>query len=305
MSIDRPTSRLALAIGRLRRNRRAAPRAFALPLVIILSLAASLAVVVLLDRQSAATLTVRRQVDAYHAHHISFGMREMVSKWLRQFRGVIDENLDSDGLAFSLQLSGGHKVNVYMEDAQGLALSDASQFVGRRREIIEFMSGYIQTTANPEDVDKLLRPVGPGMISVVGAPREVLVALASAIVEPDQVTTVVDALETMARGSGGTSLTLGTDPAGTDGASASSSTRISRAGTNAALADLNISDDAKRELIAMTTTRPTLYRVVCVEEDSSGPLWRAGGFMEIESNRSSEVFEQGGPFLTWEQLPLD
>lgn len=283
-------------------------RAFALPLVIVLALAASLAVVVLLERQSTATLTVRRQVDAYHSHHISFGMREMVSKWLRQFRGAVEDNLDSNGRAFSLQLPGGNTVSVYIEDAQGLALSDPTQFVGRRREIVEFMSGYIQTRSRPEDVDKLLRPVGPEKICVTTAPRDVLVALASAIVSEGEVPVVVQALESIASGrdnTNGGGTTLGTDPAGVDGASGASSTRIARNGTNAALADLNISEDAKRELIQMTTTRPVLYRVVCVEEDSRGPLWRAGGFMEIDSTSSSDVFDQGGPFLTWEQLPLE
>lgn len=283
-------------------------RAFALPLVIVLALAASLAVVVLLERQSTATLTVRRQIDAYHSHHISFGMREMVSKWLRQFRGSVEDNLDSDGRAFSLQLPGGNTVSVYIEDAQGLALSDPSQFVGRRREILEFMSGYIQTRSRPEDVDKLLRPVGPDMICVTTAPREVLVALASAIVSEGEVPIVVDALESIANGtdsSSGGGTTLGSDPAGIDGVSGASSSRVARNGTNAVLADLNISDDAKRELIAMTTTRPTLYRVVCVEEDSRGPLWRAGGFMEINNTATSDVFDQGGPFLSWEQLPLE
>lgn len=282
--------------------------AFALPLVIVLALAASLAVVVLLERQSTATLTVRRQIDAYHSHHISFGMREMVSKWLRQFRGSVEDNLDSDGRAFSLQLPGGNTVSVYIEDAQGLALSDPSQFVGRRREILEFMSGYIQTRSHPEDVDKLLRPVGPDMICVTTAPREVLVALASAVVAEDEVPAVVQALESIAGGrdsTNGGGTTLGSDPAGVGGASGASSTRIARNGTNAAIADLSISDGAKRELIAMTTTRPTLYRVVCVEEDSRGPLWRAGGFMEIDTSSTSDVFDQGGPFLTWEQLPLE
>jgi hypothetical protein len=69
--------------------------------------------------------------------------------------------------------------------------------------------------------------------------------------------------------------------------------------------ELNIPDQAKRELIALTTTRPTLWRVVCVEEDSIGPLWRAGGFMDLQPGRTNSTYDQGGAFLTWEQLPID
>ena len=276
-----------------RTSPRARRRAFALPLVILLTLVGAFAVAILLDRQSAATLTVRRHVDSYHEHHIAFGMREMVSRWLRQVRGGILENLDPDSRAFSLVLPSGHKVNVYFQDAQGLAPSDTSQLTGRRREIADFMKAYLETFANPDDMDALFRPAGPSTICVTSAPRPVLVALAAACVEPDQVEQVVQALESMA--SGTSSLF-----AGDAGASSAP------AATNAVLADLDISDQAKRELVAMTTTIPALWRVVCEEDDSRGPLWRAGGLMDLSGRAAgSTTYDQGGPFLTWEQLPLD
>lgn len=279
-----------------------------------------MAVVVLLDRQSAASLTVRRHIDAYHSHHIAFGMREMITKWTRQVRGNIQQGLDSDGLAFTMQLPGGNQVRVYFADAQGLALADTSQFTGRRREILDFMKAYVQVYAEPEDVPDMLRPAGPGVINVTSAPRMVLEALASACVEPDQVEMVVQTLMNLSAASAlGTAEGFGAPPlpgalGGTDGGSfrsggrslAETSGNTSAINIAAALADLNIPEEAQAELVGMTTTTSTLWQVVCVEEDARGPLWRAGGLFDATSgSRESATFDQGGPFLTWESLPLE
>lgn len=288
-----------------------------------------MAVVVLLDRQSAASLTVRRHIDAYHSHHIAFGMREMITKWTRQVRGNIQDGLDSDGLAFTMQLPGGNQVRVYFADAQGLALADTSQFTGRRREILDFMKAYVQVYADPQDVPDLLRPAGPGVINITTAPRVVLEALASACVEPDQVEQVVQTLMNLSAAStfgsaegfgvpplpgatgggaggegGGAFRAGGRSSAGAGGAGGGGAT--SAINIAAALADLNISEDAQTEIAGMTTATSTLWQVVCVEEDARGPLWRAGGLFDASSgSRESATFDQGGPFLTWESLPLD
>lgn len=289
-------------------------------MVILLALAGSLAVVVLLDRQGASTASVRRQIDAYNNHHIAFGMREMISKWLRQFRGTLRDNLDQDGFAFALNLPGGNSVRVYMEDGQGLALSDTSNFTGRRKEILDFVSAYVQLNAQPEEVENLLRPAGPGVISLNTAPRAVLEALAAACVQPDQVQHVADTLASIGRagaaeaapsgaGGGGGILGegLGAVPAlnSNGGGASGASVGTGSGAINSSIMELNIPDQAKRELIALTTTRPTLWRVVCVEEDSIGPLWRAGGFMDLQPGRTNSTYDQGGAFLTWEQLPID
>lgn len=256
-----------------------------MPLVLILALAGSLIIAILLERQGSASLSVRRQLDAYQFHHVSGGMREMIARWMKLARGPIESNLDDDGRAFMLQLPGGYSVDVYMEDGQGGALTDTSQLVGRRRQIAEYMRAYVETFGDPDEFDVSLRPAGPAVISVASAPRIVLEALASACVEPDQVQQVVDTLLAIAA--------QHAEP----GYVHSSSPQIS-------LADLRIDSVARQEIESMITTSPSIFRIICVERAPGGRAnWRAGGLMDVASTRSVAAYDQGGPFLTWEDLP--
>lgn len=268
------------------RQRRSHP-AFALPLVLILALTGSLAVAVLLERQGSATLSVKRQLDAYQSHHVSSGMREMIARWIKLMRGSLPDNLDADGRAFTLELPRGYTVDVYMEDGQGAAVTDATQLIGRRREIAEFMRAYVEATAKPEELDIALRSAGPGVVSVVTAPPIVLEALASACVEPEQVQSVVDALTRI-------------------GAEAARPDLVQATSAGSPLTDLSIDSRARTEIEAMITTSPTIYRVVCVERAPGGRVtWRAGGLMDLGAVRNQTAYDQGGPFLTWEDLPIE
>lgn len=260
--------------------------AFALPLVLLLALAGSLAVAVLLERQSTASLSVKRHLDAYQFHHVSAGMREMTTRWLKTIRGSLSESLEADGRAFTLQLPGGYRVDVYAEDGQGAALSDVSQLSGRRREIAEYVREYVKAYAKPEELDDALRPAGPAVISVASAPRIVLEGLAAACVEPDQVPAVVEALERLALQTSRPDLIQATD-------------------ATSPLADLGLEPRARTELETLITTSPSVYRVVCVERGPAGrATWRAGGLMDMAAPRSTAAYDQGGPFLTWEDLPV-
>jgi len=50
---------------------------------------------------------------------------------------------------------------------------------------------------------------------------------------------------------------------------------------------------------------PTLYRVTAEVKSSSGRvLEKARGLMEVNEGRN-DPFNQNGPFLTWESVPLE
>lgn len=312
------------------------PRAFALPLVILLTLIVSLAVAVLMQRNGVAFLAARRQADGYINHHAGLGMREMVSRWLTTVRGRLKESIEDDGFVFSLELPEGTRVDVFMDDAQGTALARADAFTGRRREIVEMMNAYldlveestqlaasstqpasragshaakssrhannakesragrVHTTGlagssssqpTPDGAD-LRRMYGPSEISIKTAPREVLEALASAVTDPKRAKDVADAL-----------IRKRDDQTGTRDLPVDEVTRILR--------EIGLDDDELHEINAMIVYTPTLYRVTAEIKGSGGRLIeKARGLMIVDEGHN-DPFNQNGPFLTWETVPLE
>jgi hypothetical protein len=311
MTKRRPT------ISRGKPNRR---RAFALPLVILLTLIVSLAVAILMQRNSIGYLAARRQADGYIDHHAGLGMREMVSRWLTTVRGRLNESLEDDGFAFSLELPGGDRVDVFLDDAQGAALARTDMLTGRRREIVEMMNAYLdlmesegvldeaQRTAldkglknkdsfamrqrthgkagEPIEELPMRRMYGPSEVSIKSASREVLEALASAITEPKKAIKVADALVQRRE-----------DQTGTRELAVDEVTRTLR--------ELGIEDEEMHEISSMLVYAPTLFRVTAEVRGSGGQLLeKAVGLMEVQEGRN-DPFNQNGPFLTWEAVPIE
>ncbi len=162
---------------RVRRDARA--RAFALPLVIMLALVASVLIAAMLDRQSGQRLTIARQVRSYQDTHFSRGVREILDKWLGSMANrSIRDLLAADSKAIDIELGDGTTIAVYMYDAQaslrinlaGLTSDDAADLGGILTQLRE--------TLGAGDVARLTRRDGPAAISVLSAPVELLTALA-------------------------------------------------------------------------------------------------------------------------------
>src|SRR5262249_23640476 len=64
-----------------RRGREHRP-AFALPMVVLLTLVAAVTLTVILERQAADALTVRRQIGNYEAQHVARGLGEILETWV-------------------------------------------------------------------------------------------------------------------------------------------------------------------------------------------------------------------------------
>ena len=166
-------SRLQLLRARLTRAR----RAFALPLVVLLLLVGGLTVGLLLERHGVSYRAIVRNVDDYKNHHRAAGIKECILRWLDTAHGRVDQSLDADGLAFTMDVSGEGHIDVFLFDAQGSTLSDPAALSGRRREIVEDIKFLIESVPAEQRPNNLFRPVGPPEISLNTAPDLLIKAL--------------------------------------------------------------------------------------------------------------------------------
>lgn len=314
---------------RSRKSSRTDPsrRGFAMVLVVLLTLVVGLGIAILFQRHGVASLAARRQADDYIARHAGLGMRELISRWLSTVRGKVADSIEGDGFAFTLEFSDGQRIDVYMRDAQGTSLADTSALTGRRREIVELMKFYLEQTPL-EDQQHLLRRHGPSEICIASAPPEVLLALAQAIVGPERAEDVAEALSE--RRDERFDRREGTDSGSNIAAESAAAEAIERATGGASpgggangrggmnshglasvdqvlrvLSEENVDPGKIAEFRAMLVAAPTLWFVTAELKGVGGKVVdRAGGLIELEAGRT-DPFNQNGPFLTWETLPLD
>lgn len=159
-------------------------RAFALPLVIIVALVASLAIGLVLTRHGTSHIAVERQISTYRNHHRHMGIQELIDRWLATTRGSVRERLGDGGLAFELALPGGTNMRVFLEDGQGTVLEDLRSLHGpetryARRALTLLDAAPI--TRTDEGARLVLREHGPARLSVHTARSEVIDAMSQAI----------------------------------------------------------------------------------------------------------------------------
>lgn len=107
--------------------------AFALPLVLMVSLALAVLITVLLERFGAQTRSVAAITRSYEAHHVGRGIHQLFEAWLRlTTSNKISNKLGENGLALTARLSEGLTANangpetlrLYLDDAQGAILTE-------------------------------------------------------------------------------------------------------------------------------------------------------------------------------------
>ena len=310
-------SRLQLLRARLTRAR----RAFALPLVVLLLLVGGLTVGLLLERHGVSYRAIVRNVDDYKNHHRAAGIKECILRWLDTAHGRVDQSLDADGLAFTMDVSGEGHIDVFLFDAQGSTLSDPAALSGRRREIVEDIKFLIESVPAEQRPNNLFRPVGPPEISLNTAPDLLIKALCLAIIgEPEKANqaaiAIFDKRSTLGLGAD-SQPDLGRNAAAS-GLSGSKSTGLN-AGTGAtgatgappaganiadALRDIQITERQRKEIASMLVVQPTLYECIVETRNSSNVLLnKSTGLYKLDESHS-DTFKQGG-FLTWDALPLE
>lgn len=257
-------------------------RGFALPLVVLLAFVASLALVVLLERRAVSQRIAARQIAQYSGHHRAAGIKEMINRWLSTTRNRVGESISAGGHAFSMELPSGEVIEVSFSDGQGAAMIDDSAVSGDRRDLIRAMRDHLESLP-PILTDGVTRSVGPAEISLQVAPAIVIEALVVATVEPQRVPRAVEAILT--RRSAGL---------------------LHRDRLPEALTDAGLNEDERDELLSMLVEAPTLWRVQADVVDRSGRIVsRSVGLMEWSIESRSDAFNQSGPFLTWEEVPVD
>jgi hypothetical protein len=260
-------------------------RGFALPLVILLALVVGIMAAVMLDRQSAQSLTVQRELNQYRDHHFSSGVREVVGQWTDQLSGQpIDKLVQDDGHILDIQLADGGFMSVYMFDGQGSALTDPTGLIDQDRTDAQGILEALAPLVGDSPPASLFRTVGPVKISAMTAAPEVLEAVAN-----------------YAAGSGRV------------GRRFSESIVKARTQNNAVVqSDIQTAESAadltaeQRQIAErLLALKPDLWNMVIdvYPQGSTAPTIRYGGRWSPGNGRTT--LNTLGKFLSWEELPLD
>lgn len=159
--------------------------AFALPMVLVLTLVAGLVVVVALTRYTSDVYSLRRQLDSYSEHHLSQGIQEALNVWVAAngTRPVEEFISEEDGHAFDLLVGGSVSVRFSLRDAQGEMLSRLDGLDAESSLLVAEVLDVLAANAG-ENAPRFVRREGPSMVSVKSAPIEVLYAIAEVTVGP-------------------------------------------------------------------------------------------------------------------------
>jgi len=260
-------------------------RAFALPMVIVLSLIAGIMAAVILERQSAQTLTATREFEGYRSRHLERGVREVVGQWTDTLVGQsLDKMLDPDGHALDIQTVDGGLISIFIFDGQGSILTDPAGLSDNDRNelggVLTELSAI--TSGNPDPM--ILRPVGPIPVSLKTASPEVLEAIVRHAGARSPRQFVDGVLRTRAA---------------QDITESDLQTILNRAEL----------DPPQRQLLSsLVTIHPTLVQMVIDVYDpgASEPSLRFGGRVDLGASGQSSggMIQSLGKFLTWEELPV-
>jgi hypothetical protein len=162
------------------------PRAFALPIVLMVSLALAVLITVLLERFAGQTRSVAAITRSYEAHHVGKGIHQLFEAWLRaSASNKIATKLGENGLALTARLSEGLTANangqetlrLYLDDAQGSILTEVGSLAAEDVALAESIilaardidgSGADPRTINPETA-VAKRTLGPLAVSIKSA----------------------------------------------------------------------------------------------------------------------------------------
>ncbi|MEO1007294.1 MAG: hypothetical protein AAFX79_01875 [Planctomycetota bacterium] len=160
-------------------------RGFALPLVVLLAMVATIAMAVMMQRQGQQNLTLVRQVQWTKDRHLERGLREVIGAWLPSAGRRLGEISSQGGHALDIQFDDGRSVRVEVFDAQGSALAN---FDGIREsqldEAVTVLEAVEEAAGGGDTFERWTRDIGPLQISARTAPEPLIAAAASAALSP-------------------------------------------------------------------------------------------------------------------------
>ncbi len=259
-------------------------RAFAMPMVILLALVVGIMAAVMLERQSAQSLTVQRELNEYRDHHFSAGVREVVGQWTDTLSGQpIDKLVQDDGHVLDVQAADGGWLSVYMFDGQGSVLTDPTGLNEQDRTDAQGIIQALAPLVGDQPDASMFRSVGPVRISAPTAAPELL-----------------EALGNYASGS-------------RNGRRFSDSLVKARSRSDLTDADVQTAESAadltaeQRQIVSrLLVLKPELWNMVIdvYKQGESQPSNRYGGRWAPASTRNGGSLQTLGKFLSWEELPL-
>jgi len=251
--------------------------AFALPLVIMLTLVAGLTIAVMLERQTTQTMSVMRQIDGYQTHHTELGVRNLVDGWLKSISQKSLENVTADEQHILDITSGGTTYSIYISDAQGTVLLGFEGLEGQQLS----RARMIARAYRPADPDSDQgREVGPVEISMRAASPEAIRAVAMSVLND----------EGMADDFADRLISLRNRDNLTDGSVA------------ATAAELGIDNDARASLQSLITLSPKLFSIRTVRNGSNDePEEEFFGLAQFRSGQQGvgQRISKDSEFLSW------
>ena len=145
----------------------------------ILALVAGAAMVILFTRRGSAMVFANRQSDNYVAHHFLTGLRDTVTVVLQVSRRNQTQKLAGGTLAFDMALDDGLTIKVRMLDAEGSVLASADPGDSIRLGVMRTAATRLMEQGLTDE--RYMRVSGPPRVSIHGAPRSVLTALAESV----------------------------------------------------------------------------------------------------------------------------
>jgi len=265
-------------------------RAFALPLVVMLTLVVVVLIAAMLGRQSTQSVTVARQAEGVRDWHFSRGVREIIDQWIKnKAAGSIRDTLAVDGRAFDLVFEDDTRISLYLVDAQGTLPTSLTGFSADDTLEIVGALDQLRQSVSPFEYARMTRTAGPAGISIWTAAPEVLGAVCRQIAGPGSGDELARSLIELRQGK--EKLTPGD------------------------LADLatkaSLSDGRRRAFSRLIATEPSLFRFVLEVRPPTGST-PAGRFTGVLMARS--VQQQAGAtakpgaqsvrsaFLSWEKV---
>ncbi|MCC6228889.1 MAG: hypothetical protein IT432_06665 [Phycisphaerales bacterium] len=260
-------------------------RAFALPMVVMLTAIAGIMIGVLLDRQSAQALSVKRQADDYREHHFGRGAKEIIDYWLRT-RGnkPVRELLDESGKALDVTLADGTVISLRLFDAQGTLNADRATLAAAGLPAPRRAYDELAATAGPR-LQSLTRKLGPVEVSLGTASPEVIAAIVNANISPEKQSDLTAALLDLR----GRSSIAGED-------------------LSEALSGLGLDNPERDAITRMVAVDPTFFRAILEARTPDGRIVaRYGGYAVIGSMAQRGKSDSGGrrtSILAWTKLQV-
>lgn len=167
-------------------------RGFALLIAVLLAVVGGLMITLMLDRMGSQQRSTRRQLEEYSEHHLSRGVAEVLSSWIKSVQTEkIQEFLGENGHALDIRIDGGRTLRVHLEDGQGTVLTEHAGLQGPDLEAARAILSNLRSLAAPSLLASMTRADGPVAVSLGSAPEVVVQSVVRAVVPEASADTIV------------------------------------------------------------------------------------------------------------------